>query len=88
MSGLDELTREGLIALVIRQHETIEAQAKRIAELEAIVQSQSERIGSGVLRWSMAMKQAGGKMVSTAMCGAFRLRWCAFSHTITAVRHA
>ncbi len=51
MSGLDELTREELIALVIRLHETIESQAaiierqeRRIAELEAIVQSQAERI--------------------------------------------
>jgi transposase len=44
VSGLDDLTREELIALFIRQHETIEAQAKRIAELEAIVQSQAERI--------------------------------------------
>jgi hypothetical protein len=44
VSGLDELTREELIALVIKQHETIEAQAKRIAELEAVVQSQAERI--------------------------------------------
>jgi transposase len=51
VSGLDDLTREELMALVIRQHETIEAQAAiierqevRIAELEAIVQSQAERI--------------------------------------------
>lgn len=51
MSGLDDLTREELIALVIRQHETMQAQAavierqeKRISELEAILQSQAERI--------------------------------------------
>jgi len=51
VSGLDELTREELIALVVKQHETIEAQAgiierqeRRIAELDAIVQSQAERI--------------------------------------------
>ena len=51
MSGLDELTREELIALVARQHETIRSQAAtielqgmRIAELEATVQSQLERI--------------------------------------------
>lgn len=44
MSGLDELTREELIALVINLHETVEQQAKRIAELEAIVHVQAERI--------------------------------------------
>lgn len=51
MSGLYELTKEELIALAISQHETIEAQAaiiegqeKRIVELEAIAQSQAERI--------------------------------------------
>jgi transposase len=44
VSGLDDLTREELIALVIKLHETVELQAKRISELEAIVQSQAERI--------------------------------------------
>ena len=44
MSGLDKLTREELIALVLKLHETVQAQAKRIAELEAIVQQQAERI--------------------------------------------
>jgi transposase len=51
VSGLDGLTREELIALVIGQHGTIEAQAaiivcqeKRIVGLEAILQSQTERI--------------------------------------------
>lgn len=51
MSGLDELTREELESLVIKLHETvetqaaqIEAQAKRITELEALVQVQAERI--------------------------------------------
>ena len=34
MSGLDELTREELIAVVMKLHETVELQAKRIAELE------------------------------------------------------
>ena len=34
MSGLDELTREELIALVLRLHETVQAQEKQIAELE------------------------------------------------------
>lgn len=44
MSGLDDLKREELVALAIKQHETIEFQAKRVAELESIVQSQAERI--------------------------------------------
>jgi hypothetical protein len=51
VSGLNDLTREELIELVIKLHETvekqaaqIEAQAKRIAELEGIVQVQAERI--------------------------------------------
>ena len=44
MSGLDELTREELIAVVMKLHETVELQAKRIAELESTVQCQSERI--------------------------------------------
>jgi transposase len=53
VSGLDELTREELIALFIKQHETIGAQAaiierqeRRISELESIVQSQAERISA------------------------------------------
>ena len=46
MSGLDELTREELIALVLRLHETVELQGQRIVELEAIVQSQAERISA------------------------------------------
>ena len=44
MSGLQELTREELIELVLKLHETVQTQAARIAELEAIVQRQSERI--------------------------------------------
>jgi hypothetical protein len=44
VSGLDELTREELIALVLKLHESVELQAKRIVELEAIVQAQAERI--------------------------------------------
>jgi hypothetical protein len=34
VSGLDELRREELIALVLKLHETVQAQEKRIAELE------------------------------------------------------
>ena len=53
MSGLDELTREELIELVLKLHETVQVQArqieqqtKRIAELEGIVQVQSARISA------------------------------------------
>jgi hypothetical protein len=34
VSGLDELTREELVALVVKQHETVSLQAQRISELE------------------------------------------------------
>ena len=44
MSGLDDLTREELIVLVLKLHETVQAQQREIAELKAIVQRQSERI--------------------------------------------
>lgn len=44
MSGLDELTREELKALVINLHETVQAQQSEIAELKAVVARQSERI--------------------------------------------
>ena len=51
MSGLDKLTREELIAVALKLHETTqlqarekETQAERIAELEALVAGQAERI--------------------------------------------
>lgn len=44
MSGLDELTREELIALVLKLHETVQAQEKQIAELKATVALQAQRI--------------------------------------------
>lgn len=44
MSGLDELTREELLRLVIRQEETVQAQQKQIAELSAVVERQAQRI--------------------------------------------
>lgn len=44
MSGLQELTREELIELVLSLHATVLAQEKEIAELKALVQSQAERI--------------------------------------------
>lgn len=34
MSGLDKLTREEMVELVLKLHETVQAQAERIAELE------------------------------------------------------
>ena len=44
MSGLDELTREELLRLVIRLDETVQAQQKQIAELSAVVERQAQRI--------------------------------------------
>lgn len=44
MSGLDELTREELIELVLKLHETVQLQQKEIAELKATIQRQAERI--------------------------------------------
>lgn len=58
MSGLDELTREDLIALVLKLHETVQAQEKQIAELRAIVQRQAERISE--LEAEVARLRGGG----------------------------
>lgn len=44
MSGLEDLTREELIELVLKLHETVVAQQKEIAELKAVVARQAERI--------------------------------------------
>lgn len=44
MSGLEDLTREELIGLVLKLHETVVAQQKEIAELKAVVARQAERI--------------------------------------------
>jgi transposase len=44
VSGLEHLTREELIELVLKLHETVVAQQKEIAELKAVVRRQSERI--------------------------------------------
>lgn len=44
MSGLDELTREELKALVLKLHETVQVQQNEIAELNATVARQSQRI--------------------------------------------
>jgi len=58
VSGLDELTREELIALVLKLHETVQAQQKRIAELEALVERQAERIAE--LEQEVARLRGGG----------------------------
>ena len=44
MSGLEELTREELIELVLKLHGTVKAQQAEIGELKATVQHQAERI--------------------------------------------
>ncbi|OFX14963.1 MAG: hypothetical protein A2Z18_05940 [Armatimonadetes bacterium RBG_16_58_9] len=44
MSGLDELTREELQALVVKLYETVRLQQAEIAKLKATVESQADRI--------------------------------------------
>jgi excinuclease UvrABC nuclease subunit len=44
VSGLDELTREELIALVMELHSTVQAQQDEISEVKGIVERQAERI--------------------------------------------
>lgn len=44
MSGLDDLTREELVELVLKLHETVQGQRSEIAELKSVVQSQADRI--------------------------------------------
>lgn len=44
VGGLDDLTREELIGLVLKLHETVQAQQKEILELKALVERQAERI--------------------------------------------
>lgn len=58
MSGLDELTREELIALVLKLDETVQAQRRRIAELESLVERQAERITE--LEQEVARLRGGG----------------------------
>jgi transposase len=58
VSGLDELTREDLIALVLKLHETVQAQEKQIAELKAVVARQAERITE--LEAEVARLRGGG----------------------------
>jgi transposase len=64
VSGLDELTREDLIALVLRLHETVQAQQAQVAqigELKAIVACQAERIRE--LEEEVARLRGGGTAI-------------------------
>ena len=58
MSGLDELSREELIALVLRLHETVQDQQRQIAELNATMARQAERIAE--LEAEVARLRGGG----------------------------
>jgi cell division protein FtsB len=58
VSGLDELTREELIALVLKLHETVQAQQAEIAELRATVERQAKRIAE--LEDEVARLRGGG----------------------------
>jgi transposase len=44
VSGLDDLTREELVALVLKLHETSVSQQAQISDLKAVVERQAERI--------------------------------------------
>ena len=56
-SGLDELTREELIAVVMKLYETVELQAKRTGELEEEV----ARLGGGRASLELCIKPSVGK---------------------------
>jgi uncharacterized coiled-coil protein SlyX len=58
VSGLDELSREELIALVLRLHETVQEQQRQIAELNATIARQAERIAE--LEEEVARLRGGG----------------------------
>lgn len=58
MSGLDELTREELIELVLKLHATVLSQQAEIAELKAIVERQAKRIKE--LEEEVARLRGGG----------------------------
>jgi hypothetical protein len=58
VSGLDELTREELLALVLKLHETVQSQEGQIAELNAVVDGQAERIRE--LEEEVARLRGGG----------------------------
>jgi hypothetical protein len=58
VSGLDGLTREELLALVLSLHERVQAQDGQIAELNAVVKRQAERIAE--LEAEVARLRGGG----------------------------
>lgn len=65
MSGLDELTREELITLVLKLHETSQAQERQIAELKSVVERQAERISE--LEREVARLRGGGSAVALSI---------------------
>ena len=64
MSGLDELTREEMMELVLKLHETVQGQQSDIVELEAMVARQAERIVG--LEEEVARLRGGGS--SAQLC--------------------
>jgi transposase len=58
VSGLDELTREELIALVLKLHETVQAQQAEIAGLKVVVEKQAQRVAE--LEEEVARLRGGG----------------------------
>ena len=64
MSGLDELTREELQALVVKLYGTVQSQQTEIAELKATVEHQTRRIGD--LEKEVARLRGGGS--SNPLC--------------------
>jgi transposase len=58
VSGLDELTREELRALVLRLDESVQTQEKQIAEQKTVIERQSERIVE--LEEELARLRGGG----------------------------
>ena len=57
VSKLGELTREELMALVLRLHKTVPAQKPGIAELEPIAQRQA-KLESAADRWTSSADSA------------------------------
>jgi len=65
VSGLDELSREELIALVLKLHETVQEQQKQIAEMKATVERQAERISE--LEAEVARLRGGGSCAQVSV---------------------
>ena len=64
MSGLDDLTREQLQALVVKLYETVRVQQAEIGGLKSTVESQAQRIGK--LEEEVARLRGGGS--SAQLC--------------------